>query len=1165
MAETRFLGNITTSSIKNFFPKSLSATNKFNKKSKFNAENVAPLNPNIITDDNHLSSSINFPQKSSLKVASFAKEVTKIEAKQEEEALKLDPPVKVVVRIRPASGGDRTVRKVADDVISVGDRKFAFDSIFDLNSTQDDVFQLVGVPLVKNALAGYNTSILAYGQSGSGKSFTMWGPPSAMVDCPSEDGPQGIAPRVFQSLFADIQREQENSEGRQINYQFRCSFLEIYNDQIGDLLDPTQRNLEINDDAKTGFYIENLTEEYVACYEDVTQIMIKGLSSRKVGATSNNSKSSRSHIVFTCMIESWCKESSSKCFGSSRTSRISLIDLAGFEKNMVDDAGKNSTKERKFVKKSTSQLGHLVNLLVSRNENDDPDRVPYKTSCLTHLLKQSLGGNAKLSVICSISSGNKCVGETVSTLRFGQRVKMVQNKPMINQITEDDVNDLSDRIRQLKDELIREKANSGNTTGNVSSYSRSRSTRESLNQLRLSINRSLLLPRIENDSEKEVQISEHDVKELHVQIETLQGASDDDVKDTSSRTRDSTRFFSAEGCGETDITCEQYMSCSDISEDDEEISSEAAQPEALLKVPEEIPNEEMSINHASKPSIEINSHHQPTILEGPMLSESPKIRSNQRSMVLPLDKEPKQDVLEIYKSTEMSHRPSDIIRSSLRYSRVFSGPTESLAASLHRGLQIIDHHQRNSMSDRSSVSFSFEHLAIKPSSSADKVSASLPTLSEERESVNAPSASYLCVNCQKTEISSPKVQDSLKEKWIVSVNDASKDANVDLVQPTTREQELQTLCKEQEAKIGLLNQMLMQYKKETDQNAIMECHDDAPHSLETKVLTWSAGDNLMTVSEDVDRTDKRKSYDENERGALLMEIESLKKKLQVYTDSSAKKSIDKIRSSLLSQSMQLRKSRAFTQGLSEEELEKEREKLTEMESEWISLTDELRIDIEYHRQHAEQMEMELRLEKKCTEELDDVVKRSVLAHARMVEHYVELQERYNDLAAKHKSILGGVEDIKRAAARAGTKGCGSRFQKAMVKELSALRVEREREREMLKKENISLKMQLRDTADAVHAAGELLARLREAEEAEKIAEERFTDMQEENERLKKQIEKVKRKHKMEIVTMKQFLAESRLPGSAIQPLYRQEDSDSLPYDDDQAWKAEFGAIYQEHL
>lgn len=242
------------------------------------------------------------------------------------------------------------------------------------------------------------------------------------------------------------------------------------------------------------------------------------------------------------------------------------------------------------------------------------------------------------------------------------------------------------------------------------------------------------------------------------------------------------------------------------------------------------------------------------------------------------------------------------------------------------------------------------------------------------------------------------------------------------------------------------------------------------------------------VKEVVELGSANQFFDLNEKEELLKEIERLKSKLLSYSGGSLNKSTDKMRSSLLSRSIQLRKSGTDHLDISKEELERERERWTEMESDWISLTDELRIDLESHRRRAEKVEMELNIEKKCTEELDDALHRAVLGHGRMVEHYTELQEKYNDLVGKHRAIMEGIAEVKRAAAKAGKKGHGSRFAKSMAAELSALRVEREREREMLKKENKSLRIQLRDTAEAVHAAGELLVRMREAEQAASVAE-----------------------------------------------------------------------------
>ncbi|PNX71721.1 kinesin-like protein KIN12B-like [Trifolium pratense] len=471
-------------------------------------------------------------------------------------------------------------------------------------------------------------------------------------------------------------------------------------------------------------------------------------------------------------------------------------------------------------------------------------------------------------------------------------------------------------------------------------------------------------------------------------------------------------------------------------------------------------------------------------------------------------------------------------------------------------------------------------------------------MQQKKYSIDERTATLLCGYCRKiiTDQDSREVRDSLKsciDTAEAKNSDGLKDKTPkDLESITekeiTREEELENICKEQAARIDELNQLVEKLKGEKELNSITvyqesnkqtEHAEDDNNSMkdEYKLLKGTSSDShleekceIKEVREEL--TQRSISFDATEKEELLKEIQNLRSKLQLYSDAPVKMSTDKLRSSLISRSIQLRKSGVFSpnNNNSAEELEKERERWTEMESEWICLTDELRVDLVANRQRAERVEQELKLEKMCTEELDDALKRSVLGHARMVEHYVDLQEKYNDLVAKHNAIMHGIAEVKKAAAKAGKRG-HARFAKSLAAELSALRVEREREAKFLKKENSSLKAQLRDTAEAVHAAGELLVRLREAEHAASVAEDNFTKVQLDNEKLKKQMDKLKRKHKMELITMKQYLAESKLPESALKPLYR-EDSDvahnnaSPRYqDDDQSWRAEFGAIYQEHI
>ncbi|KAI3717924.1 hypothetical protein L1987_69854 [Smallanthus sonchifolius] len=1058
ISRNRSSGTISISSIRNLLPRSGAAKNKISSNpeiSRFNAENVPPEDANIKINE--------LPSIASVS----GKGITDLDTRQHEEApFPADPHVKVIARIRPPNSHERedyTVRKVSDNSIAVGDRKFSVDAVLDSKSSQEGVFQLVGVSMVKSAMAGYNTSMLAYGQTGSGKTYTLWGPPSAMLEDQSAGGDQGIVPRIFQMLFDEIQRQQDQAEGKQINYQCRCSLLEIYNEQIGDLLDPTQRNLAIKDDAKHGFYVENLTEQYVTGYEDVTRILIKGLSNKKVGATSINSKSSRSHVVFTCVIESWCKGTASNSFGNSKTSRITLVDLAGLEENRINNAGSECVKEGEFVKKSVSQLGNLVNILAGTNQSGISKDIPYNNSCLTHLLRESLGGNSKLTVICAISPDDKCSAETISTLRFGHRAKLIHNNPVVNKLTEDDVNNLSDQIRELKEELIRAKTDSSYSIGSNTIY-KNGSVRQSLNQLRVSLNRSLIFPQFDTDLKEEVNIDEHDVKDLQLQFDMLHSSCDDEFQETSM------------GCFEADMAGEQYASCQEDGEN-EEISSEELEPDAF---------------------------------NDPTFSESPKLGNAVRKSA-------------VFSQNNVAQKPLKI-SNSLRSSKMFVGPTESLA--------VIDNHQRSSVFDRSLASFSFDHLATNTNDASDGSSKS----------------KYICSNCQQRV--SNDVEESFKT-WVVGKNNQGH-LNEVAAENIKKVNDLVYMCKEQAAEIEKLNNLILQYKqeKEGEISLLDELRNgNISSNSKSKVLRWNDEPEIIT----------HQSFDADEKESLLEEIKSLRTK-----------SIDRSRSSssLLSQSLHLRKSNA-NHHRPNDTVQSERERWMEMESEWICLTDELRVDLESQRRRFEAMETELRSEKKRTEELDEALMRSIDGHGKMVEHYADLQEKYTELVEKHRLILEGIAEVKRAAAKAGEKGHGKRFSKSLAAELSVLRVEREKERELLKKENRSLKVQLRDTVEAVHAAGELLVRLREAEEAAAAAQENYANIQEESDKLKKKIDKQKRKHKLEMMTMKQYLAEDRLPESALRPFYKEEEDSDVKvndndYDDDQAWRAEFGPIYQDH-
>ncbi|CAA7395492.1 unnamed protein product [Spirodela intermedia] len=1034
------------------------------RSSRSGQENAPPPDPNIQIDR---SASPVVLKKSPTRLRNMEKVVSDVNSVEDGTPDGSDSSVKVVVRIRPAhahdKGGEKVTKKVSSDSLVVGGRSFSFHSVMGPESTQEDVFRLVGLPLVKNSMAGFNTSILSYGETGSGKTYTMWGPLSAMLEESSIDTCQGIAPRIFHMLFQEIQKNQESAVDKQLSFQTRCSFLEI-----NDLLDTSQRNLQIRDDTKNGFYVENLTEEYVTTVQDVTQIIVKGLSSRRVGATSVNSKSSRSHIVLTCVIESWCQGTSTKSLSSSKISRISLVDLAGSDRNKLNEADRQNTKEGRKVHKSLSSLGKLVNILAEASHSGKCQdiQIPYTDSCLTNLMRESLGGNAKTAFICTVSPDASCENGTLRTLRFAQQAKCIQNKPAVNEITEDYVNDLSDQIRHLKEELIREKSYQDTPVGATGGYLRVEKARQSLNLLRASLNRSLALPPMDNDSEEEVEINEDDVSQLCEQLGDLHSVleenpiivqdHDGDVKGASLEDHSGNDEGNARGSiadGSLNLQC-GVVSCFEESNLDEPVSSESPKVSSSLKK-----------GFASSPNLSESKTKGPAV---------PSNNSEDKSI----------------------KKKMELVRSSLQSKKL--SPTDSLAASLHRGLQAIDYHQRNSASEKTPLTFSFDHLIAKSSESSDLTDKSVPQSTSE-----GPLTSKSTAPSSQKEIN-PDMQ----------INPlSSRDSLADII---IRKNELEKICEGQAAKINELTSLAPRFLLlvGNSQNHCGEAQE-AMIEKDPDTVSSSANDSLLHLLRNGPPNPNPSQAD---RG---------------------------------------------------EDLEEERERWTESESRWICLTEELRIDLESHRRLAESKDRELAMEKKCSAELDDALQRAIVSQVKMVEHFAELQEKHNEVVERHKRVMEGVAQVKKAAAKAGAKGAGSAFAEALAAELSTLRVEREREIALLKKQNRGLRVQLKDTAEAVHAAGELLVRLREAEEAVTAAEGKSEEAQREMEKLKKQMRKMKEKHAMEMATVKHCLADSRLPESALEPLFRAErredaaeGSTSAGGDEEESWRAAFVSSYR---
>ncbi|KAK3242190.1 hypothetical protein CYMTET_48102 [Cymbomonas tetramitiformis] len=373
--------------------------------------------------------------------------------------------VKVIIRIRPlnkretnASAGS-CVEACSNDSLKLSTQTFGqtftFDNVADHNTDQESLFQAAGLPIVDNCLRGFNSCCFAYGQTGSGKTHTMLGklPEAGMSLQSCKD--RGVLPRVFEHLFDRLQQMKEvgaHDESESTRVVCKCSFLEIYNENLTDLLGSSSGPLHIREDARRGVYVENLQEYTVENVDDTLRLLQQGSANRQVGETKMNCESSRSHSVFTCTIESTHTKNG---IATKRYSRLNLVDLAGSERQKSSGAAGKQLKEASSINKSLSALGLVMKSLVDVAQGRQR-HVPYRDSRLTFLLQESLGGNAKTVMIAAVSPSSDCAAETLSTLKFAQRAKCIRNKAVINEDSVEDPTALKAEVQQLKAELKRQ-------------------------------------------------------------------------------------------------------------------------------------------------------------------------------------------------------------------------------------------------------------------------------------------------------------------------------------------------------------------------------------------------------------------------------------------------------------------------------------------------------------------------------------------------------------------------------------------------------------------------------------------------------------------------------------------------------------------------------------
>jgi kinesin family protein 5 len=328
--------------------------------------------------------------------------------------------IKVVARFRPqnktelAHGGEPIVKFLDNETCSItssANAPFAFDRVFDMSSTQADIFNFSIRTTVQDVMNGYNGTVFAYGQTGAGKSYTMMG------DANSETS-KGIIPRIAEQIFDYIQQDASPTT----TFVVGVSYMEIYMEKIRDLLKPTSINLPIHDSAK-GPYVKDLTQIYVDEVSQVYQAMELGSMARVTASTNMNEESSRSHSIFVLSIQQ-----KDTITGTEKTGMLYLVDLAGSEKVNKTDAKGQRLEEAKKINTSLTSLGMVINALTDGKST----HVPYRDSKLTRILQESLGGNSRTTLVINCSPSNYNEQETVGTLRFGMRAKSIKNKAKIN-------------------------------------------------------------------------------------------------------------------------------------------------------------------------------------------------------------------------------------------------------------------------------------------------------------------------------------------------------------------------------------------------------------------------------------------------------------------------------------------------------------------------------------------------------------------------------------------------------------------------------------------------------------------------------------------------------------------------------------------------------------
>lgn len=386
--------------------------------------------------------------------------------------------VKVALRIRPLSGKERlngstecldAIESTSSEEISrvvIGTYTFCFDEIHPTNIEQDEVFQKNMFSIINNVVEGYNCTVIAYGQTGSGKTYTM----GTGIENIESFYDQGILPRTIKTVFEKIE-EIQKEENEDISFSAYMSFIEIYNEDIVDLLISKSvngitnktRGLSIREDKEGEIHIPGITEEKVSSTKDVLELLQNGALNRTTGSTEMNAVSSRSHAIFTLTIR-YTQPKKDSTEQKRIVSKLHFVDLAGSERMKKTQAVGKRAKESISINTGLLALGNVISAL--GDESRKATHVPYRDSKITRLLQDSLGGNCQTVMIACVSPATENYAETLNTLQYANRAKNIRNSAVINQEGKDSVFEviqLKKQISSLKKEIMLLKRNTSKT------------------------------------------------------------------------------------------------------------------------------------------------------------------------------------------------------------------------------------------------------------------------------------------------------------------------------------------------------------------------------------------------------------------------------------------------------------------------------------------------------------------------------------------------------------------------------------------------------------------------------------------------------------------------------------------------------------------------------